>query len=950
MRLFWLSLVLSLAERLYPVVREEDGKKIEKSDSNVEIAHVKEHDVHQHSASSTSEGALLEVSLDSTVQGGEDPVEEPNAEKDLECVNGILKLKGTYQVHSKEAYHLLSGCHRVIAEDANLELFAPLVFNSTSLEFEGHLTMVAKAPMAGSCLRVSGQLVISGDFFVKDCQNQLPAKHMYAHGGGIHVLNMMQRSGKISIENCSSKNNGGAIYVEDSFTQEGGEMMIKHCQAGGYGGGVYAKKNFTQNNGVLQVEDCSAQFDAGALYAKKSFRQTGGKVTLSNCKAFHGGGLQAAGDFEQLGESATASVENCSAEEDGGGLYISKHSEGQTSPLGRLEFHNCSAGGRGGGVFIEGKDGAEFMARQMYFHHCRADREGGAFFAERMSQLDHVTLDLCNSGGSGAMTVYNDVNVSDLTVVTDADSKGQAIMSGGATVVESLNCTGSGEQMCEVASSTNLSLPNLWCPDGAERKDTDRPQKVACSLCGNGYVRLIQAVNPQCQPCPPQATQCVPTKLTMPAGMTVDANNFSLELYCPNPAACPGGYLLASSESKMSKELVYHAMCDDGYVGDDCSKCAESHGKADYNPLTCLKSIIFYVLKDLILFASAVASTLTASAEKKHSAVLLNQLLAFATVANIVTTGVMQTRLFAGFHEDTRQVLQSLGLLVNAAQAQADGGTAKDCLLRHFGFPTSLLYAHLFSSIFPLILIAALAVFKGPKLSLVLGVNVFLPGFTAAFGKYLIAFRCKPESEGGNLLTPFLPEFPGAAVVIPFAIVLCFVLGALGWWLAVHTEAKAVPASGKEPEMPPYVLFLTGSYKSECRAWEIERLVRKMLLSLLTATIPVSYSPALQMLVVSGILIVSMGLHYHFMPYKVDIWNRIEYNLLAVALLLTCLTTALVAHDLHFARSKFTASCLIVFMISLLAAICGTMILLVVLNIYREWQSKRRQAAETNTA
>ena len=28
-----------------------------------------------------------------------------------------------------------------------------------------------------------------------------------------------------------------------------------------------------------------------------------------------------------------------------------------------------------------------------------------------------------------------------------------------------------------------------------------------------------------------------------------------------------------------------------------------------------------------------------------------------------VTAGVMQTRLFAGFHEDTRQVLQSLGLL-----------------------------------------------------------------------------------------------------------------------------------------------------------------------------------------------------------------------------------------------------------------------------------------------
>ena len=237
--------------------------------------------------------------------------------------------------------------------------------------------------------------------------------------------------------------------------------------------------------------------------------------------------------------------ENCSAEEDGGGLYVGDSAE-QISLLGRLEFHNCSADGRAGGVFIAGKHG-EFMARQMHFHQCRAMREGGALFAERMSQFGNVTLDHCDSGGSGALTVYNDVMVSDLTVITHPDSKGQAIMSGGATVVESLNCTGSGEHMCEVASSTNLSVPKLWCPEGAERAGTDSAQKVACSLCGNGYVRLIEAVNPQCQLCPPQATKCFPTNLTMPAGMTVDANNFSIELYCPNPAACPGGNLLATS-------------------------------------------------------------------------------------------------------------------------------------------------------------------------------------------------------------------------------------------------------------------------------------------------------------------------------------------------------------------------------------------------------------------
>ena len=49
-------------------------------------------------------------------------------------------------------------------------------------------------------------------------------------------------------------------------------------------------------------------------------------------------------------------------------------------------------------------------------------------------------------------------------------------------------------------------------------------------------------------------------------------------------SACP-----CQGESKMSKERVYDAMCEKGYVGDDCSACAESHGKADYNPLTCLK-------------------------------------------------------------------------------------------------------------------------------------------------------------------------------------------------------------------------------------------------------------------------------------------------------------------------------------------------------------------------
>ena len=339
------------------------------------------------------------------MQRGQDPVEEPNTEKELKCVDGTLELKGTYQVHGNEVYrgikfHFFSGCQKVIAEDAKLELFAPLVFNSTSLEFEGHLTVVAKAPMAGSCLRVSGQVVVSGDFFVKDCQNQLPDTDRYANGGGIYALNIIQKSGKISIENSSSKkrggaiyvkdsfiqeggdmmiehcradksggaiysknnfrqdgghltiqnctavsSDGGAIYVEDSFTQEGGEMMLKHCQAGGDGGGVYAKKNFTQNNGVLQVEECSAGWTGGALRAERSFRQTGGNISLSNCRAREDGGGLLARDFEQL--AGAMRIQSCKAGDLGGGLRIIREIFRQD---GELHVRTCSA--RDGGVYL----------------------------------------------------------------------------------------------------------------------------------------------------------------------------------------------------------------------------------------------------------------------------------------------------------------------------------------------------------------------------------------------------------------------------------------------------------------------------------------------------------------------------------------------------------------------------------------------------------------------
>ena len=91
-----------------------------------------------------------------------------------------------------------------------------------------------------------------------------------------------------------------------------------------------------------------------------------------------------------------------------------------------------------------------------------------------------------------------------------------------------------------------------------------------------------------------------------------------------------------------------------------------------------------------------------------------------------------------------------------------------------------------------------------------------------------------------------------------------------------ETDDTCDAATGEGTTAPKYVLYLTQSYKSECCAWEIERLVRKMLLCLITTLLPVTYSPSWQMESVSLVLIASLLLHFIFKPYNVDLWNATE--------------------------------------------------------------------------
>ena len=324
----------------------------------------------------------------------------------------------------------------MIAQDANLELFVPLVFNSTSIEFERHLTVVAKAPMEGSCLRVLGQVVISGDFFIKDCQNQLTdstkewadgaaslfpdfkdgmkshvedvpwdfeeeaslleATDGRTHGGGIYALNIIQKNGKITIENCSSKSIGGAIYVEDSFIQEGGDMMIKHCRADKRGGAIFSRNNFRQDGGHLTIQNCTAvSSDGGAIYVEDSFIQEGGDMMIKHCRADkRGGAIFSRNNFRQDGGHLT--IQNCTVvsvavSSDGGAIYVE---ESFTQEGGEMMIKHCHAGNSGGGIVALKNFTQNNGVLQV--EDCSARSDGGALYAKKSFRQTGGSISLSN--------------------------------------------------------------------------------------------------------------------------------------------------------------------------------------------------------------------------------------------------------------------------------------------------------------------------------------------------------------------------------------------------------------------------------------------------------------------------------------------------------------------------------------------------------------------------
>lgn len=165
-----------------------------------------------------------------------------------------------------------------------------------------------------------------------------------------------------TIQNCTSSENGGAVYLEDGkVTVSGGN--ITNC-SGQYGGGIYILKTtdiipeYEMTGGT--ISSCASQYDGGGLYLE------GGKVTLKAggiagnlTHIGNGGGICiTAGDFYMV-QDGTARIENNSAQMkngtggSGGGLYVSSDLSDVTVNLLSGTIRKNSANKYGGGIAVD---------------------------------------------------------------------------------------------------------------------------------------------------------------------------------------------------------------------------------------------------------------------------------------------------------------------------------------------------------------------------------------------------------------------------------------------------------------------------------------------------------------------------------------------------------------------------------------------------------------------
>jgi len=848
----------------------------------------------------------------------------------------------------------------------------------------------------GSFQQLGGELIMEDSLASTDQMTPSHRGRMGAFGGCIFAESLEMLRGNMTLRWCRAEGNrmshGGAIYVQKDVLQAGGNILIEHSYAHsidveGAGGAFYVTKVVTQQSGSLEIRNCSAKGpsggNGGAMKAKclnqydprdmlmpvihdltKEYLQQ--QILLEDCSAETlGGGLYLGFEVKEddvydrhnglmQGEKGVMTIRGCSASS-GGAIY----SLGAIDTYGKMLMQDCMAT-EGSGGCLRSEDTA--FLNNATFDRCYADQSAAAMQSYGLkvvaNTLRNATFRHCYSGASRSIAVFDRVRLDSVTVVGNINASDPFERQEFVVLFDALSTKLTCNTNCAIqknfgdivnpvraqngAGHDYPQIHTLICPLGYGRHDDFT--SVGCERCPLGRMQMDKALNGTCQACPSEAEICEATRMRIPRGMMVHPHDLTRAWHCPNHLACPGAVLeTLPGKVEDHSQFVLQTMCQSGYTALGCVKCVESYGRLDNTPLSCtecsdsswhtLGIFAFYILKDSWLLLVAAATAPSPDGSKPWSAVLMNQLMAFALLANILMSSLLQTTCIAHFSGVVRTFVDFSDLFLSFFSPSCGGagnlGISVDCLLRQVEGSRSLRSSQSIMTGLPLLLMLIFGAVKvEPLLALIVGLNVFLPGCMAVFGSYFVAFRFSPYPS--NLEMPFMPESNSGRFTLALCIISCFAV-AIAFWSIVMIKREASP-------VPRYVVYLTQSFKPTYCVWEMERFVRKLCLALISTMIPATVSPALKMELVSVVLITSLALHSHFLPHKVESWNHLEIGLLSLSQFLTGVTGTLMVSDIYWSN-EMTSGVLILMVliiITLLTVICATLAGLLLWNLYHE--------------
>eukprot|EP00434_Breviolum_minutum_P039262 symbB.v1.2.034861.t1/scaffold4577.1/size37779/2 len=854
-----------------------------------------------------------------------------------QCSNGTLHLESrTYKV--TQQLKIPEACN-ISSNGATLLLSAPLLFSKTA-RFEGKLSVKGLGSLEGPCFwfREDAFIQSSAEMHFADCHNV--AKDSYAFGGAICVRGNLTVTGNLSIHNCSAthgggiyvdkrfansggeiqisgslaKHDGGAINVYHNFEHLGGNIIISNASANQYGGGIFVNQNFEHSRGKIETSASSAKYNGGGIYVTGSFIISGGSLSMSSSSAkYFGGGLFVVGNV--VFANATASFSQCHAQREGGGILTSANMSLTNASLmfelatagdrsaalqashleqtgGDMTVYNSSASSEVISVAAWVIDGGTF-----HIQDCKVD--SFLMAAHQGARLNATEFVVSTSSGAGMLLSSGEVTMS--SGIFNQTSPPQ--IRANVVKVTHLNVTGSEASISW--SSEESTVQDMDCDEafgGYNGSDG-----IGCTKCdpGSVFVKNItektitnRSAVQHCVPCPDGARICNATAIQMLPGMMLQQKNISRAWRCPNSLACEGGKVSSNASTEM---------CAEGYEDVGCAKCTNDCARSNSNVFICLKcakgtwwkvkDYFLFFASDAVIFIVSAAGVVSAGRQNKNSTVYLNQLMAFAAAP-------------ANFH-----------LHLFPCSGRRCWRKCHNCLDRvHIEISGPGANTGLISSAFFIGLRGAHAMF-GTKVWAASGSR---GGHQLLPSKVLLSLWSLPDllqdgtgtiGSGQDTVAHCLAganPFFGMTIAV-LAIILCFAVGP-GSWIRM-TQDKSLKDE-------PQVRFLTRSYRKGFETWEVERLVRKMLLKMINVTLPITLNPSTQMGFFSFVLMASFGLHATQAPYTKDQWNKIELGLLVMALLVVNLTTMCLANEIHWAHSEEVQVTLIV-VITVIVAIAG---------------------------